>query len=82
MLTKDVPLRKACVTLCYATLTRQIKVGEESAIIGVGGDGIDEEDGGIARAVAMLLLGLTVRDVFWLSFIPGLIALVIFLFLV
>lgn len=36
--------------------------------------------GPVTASVAMLLIGLTARDVFWLSFIPGLIALLILLF--
>jgi len=38
--------------------------------------------GPVIASVGMLLVGLTARDIFWLSFIPGLIALLILLFLV
>jgi len=38
--------------------------------------------GPVTASAAMLLIGLTARDVFWLSFIPGIIALLILLFLV
>ncbi|MEM2107983.1 MAG: MFS transporter [Candidatus Bathyarchaeia archaeon] len=38
--------------------------------------------GPVFASVAMLLLGLTIRDVFWLSLIPGTIALLILLFFV
>ncbi|HID91426.1 TPA: MFS transporter, partial [Candidatus Bathyarchaeota archaeon] len=38
--------------------------------------------GPVLASTFMLLLGLTMRDVFWLSFIPGLIALLILLILV
>ena len=38
--------------------------------------------GPLIASVSMLLLGLTVRDIFWLSFIPGLMAILILLFLV
>ena len=38
--------------------------------------------GPMVASLAMLLLGLTTRDIFWLSLIPGLIALLILLFLV
>ncbi|MFQ6095224.1 MAG: MFS transporter [Candidatus Bathyarchaeia archaeon] len=38
--------------------------------------------GPVIASTSMLLLGLTARDVFWLSFVPGFIALVILLFLV
>lgn len=38
--------------------------------------------GPVIASIAMLFLGLTSRDVFWISFIPGLMALLILLFLV
>ena len=38
--------------------------------------------GPLIASVSMLLLGLTARDIFWLSFIPGLMAILILLFLV
>lgn len=38
--------------------------------------------GPVIASIAMILLGLTVRDIFWLSLIPGTIALIIILFLV
>jgi len=38
--------------------------------------------GPVIASTSMLLLGLTVRDVFWLSFIPGFVALLILLLLV
>jgi len=38
--------------------------------------------GPLIASASMLLLGLTVRDIFWLSFIPGLMAILILLFLV
>lgn len=38
--------------------------------------------GPVIASTSMLLLGLTMRDIFWLSFIPGTIALLIILFLV
>ncbi|HDQ06046.1 MAG TPA: MFS transporter, partial [Candidatus Bathyarchaeota archaeon] len=38
--------------------------------------------GPVIASIAMLLLGFTIRDVFWLSLIPGTIALFILLFLV
>jgi len=38
--------------------------------------------GPVIASACMLLLGLSIRDIFWLSFIPGLIALIILLFLV